>query len=119
MILNPFPVLVQGPYLVRDASLSGSKLAITGDIVDTTTLEVFAPEAVKSLTWNGKSLKTQRTAYGSLKGSISAPKAISLPTFGSWKSNDSLPERFASYDDTGAAWVGKLDQQAAIMMTIC
>lgn len=100
-------VLVQGPYLVRGAKLSGSKLAITGDIVNATTLEVFAPKKVSSVTWNGKTVHTTRTKYGSLQGSIAAPKAIKLPTLGSWRSKDSLPERFASYDDSGAAWVGK------------
>lgn len=100
-------VLVQGPYLVRGASFSGSKLAITGDIINATTLEVFAPKAVNSITWNGKALHTQRTEYGSLRGSISAPKAVTLPSFRSWKSKDSLPERLATYDDSGAAWVGK------------
>lgn len=100
-------VLVQGPYLVRGASLSGSKLAVTGDIINATTLEIFAPKAVKSITWNGKTVRTQRTEYGSLKGSIAAPKAVTLPSFKSWKSKDSLPERLTNYDDSGAAWVGK------------
>ncbi|KAJ5712093.1 hypothetical protein N7488_006249 [Penicillium malachiteum] len=108
---NPFvpedeSVLVSGPYLVRGASQSGSKLALTGDIVNTTTLvEVFAEEKVKTLTWNGNNVKTTRTAYGSLKGYVSAPKAIELPALTSWKYKDSLPERFASYDDSGIAWV--------------
>ena len=102
-----FPVLVQGPYLVRGAGVSGSKLALTGDNTDKTVLEVFAPKNVKSVTWNGKTVHVERTAYGSLKGSVEAPKTIKLPSFGSWKSNDSLPERLASYDDSGAAWVGK------------
>lgn len=101
-------VLVQGPYLVRDAKLSGSKLAITGDVVNATTLDVFAPDGVKSVTWNGKKVHTHSTEYGSLKGSLDAPKSIKLPTFTSWKSNDSLPERFTDYDDSGVAWVGKL-----------
>ncbi|KAJ6073608.1 uncharacterized protein N7446_001385 [Penicillium canescens] len=98
-------VLVQGPYLVRGAKLNGSKLAITGDIVNATTLEVFAPKAVKSVTWNGKSIKTKSTEYGSLKASLDAPKSIKLPAFSSWKAKDSLPERFADYDDSGVAWV--------------
>lgn len=80
---------------------------MTGDIVNATTLEVFAPKAVNSITWNGKALHTQRTDYGSLKGSIAAPKKVTLPSFGSWKSKDSLPERLTTYDDSGAAWVGK------------
>lgn len=87
--------------------MSGSKLAVTGDIINATTLEVFAPKAVKSITWNGKALHTQSTEYGSLKGSIAAPKSLSLPSFGTWKSKDSLPERLTTYDDSGVAWVGK------------
>ncbi|KAJ5673660.1 hypothetical protein N7507_002787 [Penicillium longicatenatum] len=98
-------VLIQGPYLVRGASISKSKLAVTGDIVNATTIEVFAPKAVESITWNGKVVKTSRTAYGSLKGSISAPKSVTLPALTSWKAKDSLPERLTSYDDSGAAWV--------------
>lgn len=101
-------VLVQGPYLVRDAKLSGSELAITGDVVNATTLDVFAPHGVKSVTWNGKKVHTHSTEYGSLKGSLDAPKSIKLPTFASWKSKDSLPERFTGYNDSGVAWVGKL-----------
>jgi beta-galactosidase len=100
-------VLVQGPYLVRGAKINGSKLAITGDIVNATTLEVFAPKAVKSVTFNGKAVKTKSTEYGSLKASLDAPKSIKLPSFSSWKAKDSLPERFADYDDSGVAWVGK------------
>ncbi|KAJ5648869.1 uncharacterized protein N7484_002592 [Penicillium longicatenatum] len=98
-------VLIQGPYLVRGASISKSKLAVTGDIVNATTIEVFAPRAVESITWNGKVVKTSRTAYGSLKGSISAPKSVTLPALTSWKAKDSLPERLTNYDDSGAAWV--------------
>ncbi|KAJ5245543.1 hypothetical protein N7489_005639 [Penicillium chrysogenum] len=98
-------VLIQGPYLVRDAKLSGSKLAITGDVVNATTLDIFAPKGVKSVTWNGKKVDTHSTEYGSLKGSLDAPKSIKLPALTSWKSKDSLPERFTDYDDSGAAWV--------------
>jgi hypothetical protein len=34
--------------------------------------------------------------------------SVVVPALASWKSKDSLPERFADYDDSGAAWVGKL-----------
>jgi beta-galactosidase len=101
-------VLIQGPYLVRSARLSGSKLAITGDVVNATTLDIFAPKGVKSVTWNGKEVDTHSTEYGSLKGSLRAPGSIKLPALTSWKSEDSLPERFTDYDDSGVAWVGKL-----------
>lgn len=99
-------VLVEGPYLVRSASVSGSTLAIRGDSTDKTDVEVFAPKGVKAITWNGKQVKSSKTSYGSLKATLAAPPAIKLPSFGSWRSNDSLPERLESYDDSGAAWVG-------------
>lgn len=111
-------VLVQGPYLVRGASLSGSKLAVTGDIVNSTTLEIFAPKAVKSVTWNGKEISTRQTEYGSLKGSLSSSKSITLPKLTSWKSKDSLPERFADYDDSGIAWVGELTTELDVLKNI-
>lgn len=78
---------------------------MTGDVVNATNLEVFAPKAVTSITWNGKAVKTHRTEYGSLKGHLSAPQQVTLPKLKSWKSKDSLPERFPDYDDSGAAWV--------------
>ncbi|OQE17633.1 hypothetical protein PENSTE_c020G02978 [Penicillium steckii] len=98
-------ILVEGPYLVRSAAIEKKKLTLTGDVVNATTLEVFAPKAVKSITWNGKAVKTHRTEYGSLKGHLSAPQSVTLPKFESWKFKDSLPERFPDYDDSGAAWV--------------
>ena len=35
-------VWVLGPYLVREARLEGSTLALTGDLNDTSTIDVFA-----------------------------------------------------------------------------
>ncbi|OJJ45756.1 hypothetical protein ASPZODRAFT_68809 [Penicilliopsis zonata CBS 506.65] len=102
-------VLVQGPYLVRGATLSGSTLSITGDVVNATTLEVFAPSSVTTIKWNGRKLSTSATSYGSRQVSLDAAPAIKLPALSSWKSNDSLPERFASYDDSGLAWVAADD----------
>lgn len=101
-------VLVQGPYLVRTAAISGSTISLTGDSTNaSTTLEVFAPKNVNTVTWNGKTLKTSKTAYGSLQGSRSGPSSVKLPPLNGWKWNNSLPERFPDYDDSGAAWIGK------------
>ncbi|PWY89958.1 putative beta-galactosidase B [Aspergillus heteromorphus CBS 117.55] len=98
-------VLVQGPYLVRSASVESSTLELKGDSVNETALEIFAPKTVNSVTWNGKQVKTSKTSYGSLKASIAAPASIKLPALTSWRSNDSLPERLSTYDDSGPAWV--------------
>ncbi|GKZ22578.1 hypothetical protein AbraIFM66951_006437 [Aspergillus brasiliensis] len=98
-------VLIQGPYLVRSASLEKSTLAIKGDSINETAVEIFAPASVKTVTWNGKQLKTSKSSYGSLKATIAAPVSIQLPAFTSWKVNDSLPERLPTYDASGPAWV--------------
>jgi beta-galactosidase len=100
-------VLVQGPYLVRSAAIDGSEIALTGDTTQDSRIEVLAPASVNAVLWNGAKLQTTRTDYGSLIADLATPPTISLPTLASWKWNDSLPERFSSYDDSGPAWVGK------------
>lgn len=99
-------VLVQGPYLVRSVSLDGHVLALKGDILNSTSIEVFAYASAKTLSWNGKKLATSRTAYGSLKATVTAFNGtVQLPSLDSWKFHDTLPERVPSYNDSGAAWV--------------
>ncbi|KAG9113373.1 hypothetical protein FRC07_007781, partial [Ceratobasidium sp. 392] len=101
-------VLVFGPYLVRNATISGSTLAIVGDSRSgvTTDLEVLAPVSVKSVTWNDRNIKVSKTSTGTLKGSIVvedlAPKLPSLKTL-EWKCTDSLPEVALGFDDS--TWV--------------
>ena len=50
-------------------------------------------------------MKTQKTPYGSLKAKIAGPVNFDAPNLGNWKVQDSLPERWLNYSDTGAAWV--------------
>lgn len=99
-------VLVQGPYLVRGVTSDGSALALTGDESNATAFEVFASKHYQSVTWNGKKVRVSKTPYGSLKGSVGfSQSTIKLPSLASWKVRDSLPEKLASYDDSGPAWV--------------
>jgi hypothetical protein len=99
-------VLVQGPYLVRSAALDGSVLALKGDIMNSTTVEVFACSNAQTLSWNGKALPTSRTPYGSLKAYVVAFNGtIQLPALNNWKVNEGLPEKMPSYNDSSAAWV--------------
>ncbi|KAI9739337.1 MAG: hypothetical protein M1834_007550 [Cirrosporium novae-zelandiae] len=112
LTLDPFApedeiILVQGPYLVRDASISGNTIALTGDSSNTTAVTVFAPSNVGSISWNGKLLSTKRTGYGALIATIPAisTTSINLPALDNWKAHDSLPERLETYDDSGPAWV--------------
>lgn len=92
---------------MRSATINGSEIVLTGDTTQDSTIEVFAPASVNVVSWNGAKLQTSRTDYGSLTAGLGTPPTISLPTLASWKWNDSLPERFTDYDDSGLAWVGK------------
>ncbi len=102
-------VFVQGPYLVRTASLAGNTLSISGDSINATEVEIFGPQAAKSVVWNGRKLDTSKTSYGSLKAQLAAVKkdAVQLPSLSKWKSADSLPEIMPGYHDSGPAWVGE------------
>ncbi|KAG8687962.1 hypothetical protein FRC08_011692, partial [Ceratobasidium sp. 394] len=98
-------VLVFGPYLVRNATIIGSSVSLVGDLKSNTTteIEVLAPAPVRSVTWNGKSVKVAKTAVGTLKGTIAtqdlAPKLPSLKAL-EWRCADSLPEVAVGFDDS-------------------
>ncbi|KAF1945159.1 putative beta-galactosidase B [Clathrospora elynae] len=99
-------VLVQGPYLVRSVALEADILSLKGDIMNSTTVEVFACKSAQTLSWNGKELQTSRTPYGSLKATVAAfNSTIQLPSLENWKVNDGLPEKLPEYNDSSAAWV--------------
>ncbi|KAJ7107291.1 glycoside hydrolase family 35 protein [Mycena crocata] len=101
-------VFVTGPYLVRSLTISASQVVITGDTSNATTLEVFAPAGCQSIQYNGKTLPTRKTSYGSLKASLAKPGLDTATLqktlrFSNWKYSDALPEAAASYDDSN--WV--------------
>ncbi|KAH8645474.1 glycoside hydrolase superfamily [Xylariales sp. PMI_506] len=98
-------IAVLGPSLVRSARIEKDVVYITGDTVNATSIEVFAPSAVKAIVWNGKHLKTARASSGGLQGSLEGPTSVTLPALGPWKAQDSLPEVQVSYIDTGLAWL--------------
>ena len=102
-------IAVQGPYLVRGTSLEGTTLSVSGDIINATTVEVFARSDVQTLCWNGRTLSTSRTSYGSLKAHVGAvnQSSVVLPALSHWKSADSLPEIQPGYNASGPAWKGK------------
>ncbi|KAI0821239.1 glycoside hydrolase family 35 protein [Irpex lacteus] len=99
-------VLVFGPYLVRNATVQGSILAINGDLNATTTLQVIAPASVKSVTWNGQNVRVQKSSSGTLQGRLAFNvKAPTLPSLKKavWSTADSLPEIQPGFDDSD--WV--------------
>lgn len=72
-------VLASGPYLVRSANIVGHTIELTGDLDAATTLEVFVPESVHRVVWNGVAVDSQRTPYGTLTARLPGPAAAQLP----------------------------------------
>ncbi|KAH7100287.1 glycoside hydrolase superfamily [Auriculariales sp. MPI-PUGE-AT-0066] len=93
-------LVVIGPSLVRSAKLKLGVVALTGDTTEETTIEVFAPPTALILTWNGKPLAAQRTAYGSLITQF-RPSLTGIKIGGfNWTQANGLPESSAEYDDS-------------------
>ena len=105
-------VLVGGPYLVRNATISGSTLALRGDLYEGVRLIVIAPDTVRAVTWNGIPVSadlaaaTVITHQGGLTAQISpsvSATGIVTPQLTDWKYADSLPEIGPDYSDTNWA----------------
>ncbi|KAK4703696.1 hypothetical protein P7C70_g2525, partial [Phenoliferia sp. Uapishka_3] len=108
-------ILVGGPYLVRNASIEGSRLDLVGDLevgVDTK-LVVFAPSTVRNLSWNGEAVDLEASdalvAYGALVGKLSPPLGgnLDVPALLDWSYKDSLPELTTDFDDS--SWIEVLE----------
>ncbi|KAF7297199.1 Glycoside hydrolase family 35 protein [Mycena indigotica] len=98
-------VLVGGPYLVRNATISGATLALKGDLNVTTPFALVVPLSVKSVTWNGASVQLTPgiTSTGGFSGTLaprSVVKSVTIPKLTAWKFQDSLPEISAGFDDS-------------------
>ncbi|KZT23601.1 glycoside hydrolase family 35 protein [Neolentinus lepideus HHB14362 ss-1] len=98
-------VLVSGPYLVRNASITGSTLELYGDINATTALGVIAPSSVNSVSWNGESVQVQNVAPGVFNGTLEFGTKVSLPGLkeAEWYCANSLPEIDPAFNDSD--WV--------------
>lgn len=98
-------VFVQGPYLVRSASISPEDtLQLTGDIEDSTqSITIFAPP-VSSVTWNGKPLTITSKDGNMLTATVQGPSTFTLPSLGPWKWHDSLPEIQSNYSTSPGVW---------------
>ncbi|VDC04598.1 unnamed protein product [Peniophora sp. CBMAI 1063] len=98
--------LVTGPYLVRNATLEGTTLALYGDLNATTTISVLAPSNITSFTWNGAQVDANIDDFGFLSGSVSINVTeVQLPDLrgAEWWVIDSLPEVQDDFDDS--EWV--------------
>ena len=104
-------VLVGGPYLVRNATISGSELALRGDLNASVTLTVIAPPSVRSITWNGQRVTTNTkagaaiTSIGGFSASLHptvSSNSVHVPELTGWKFANSLPEIQSDFSD--ASW---------------
>lgn len=96
---------------MRNATISGSTLAIRGDLNGSTTLTVIAPPEFSKVTWNGmpvsanirasRSLTSVGGFVGQLKMSVSLG-SVEVPKLQNWKFANSLPEVQSDFSDE--AW---------------
>jgi len=95
------PLLVSGPYLVRNATIEGKTLSLWGDLDEDTTMTVLASTQINKVRWNGQSLPLSTTEWGALSARLAGPQvSVDLPDLGSldWRYADSLPEISPSFD---------------------
>ncbi|KZS93201.1 glycoside hydrolase family 35 protein [Sistotremastrum niveocremeum HHB9708] len=97
--------LVGGPYLVRNATIQNSHLALWGDLNNSVTLTVITEPTVTSISWNGMFLGSplnSSVSKGFFTASLqkrSSIQSIPVPQLQSWKFSDSLPEIQADFSD--------------------
>lgn len=108
-------VLVRGPALVREASVSGKALALTGDTIAPSQLEVWAPDSIDTISWNGKAVPVEATAGGSLQATspLAGVDPIALPDIwkGRWLRRAGSPESAPDFDDSG--WQSAIETDTA------
>jgi hypothetical protein len=96
-------VLVYGPALVRDVTVSEGTARLTGDTIGETGLEVWVPRGVDRLTWNGSPVRTRLSSTGSLVivGILPAVGPVALPALDGWRRRTENPESAPDFDDSG------------------
>lgn len=98
-------LIINGPYLVRSASINADELHIKADFNKSTTVEILGfPGGVSKLFINDKETTTEKSGLATVANvSIAAPQ-FTVPVLSEleWKYIDSLPEVTAGYDDS--AW---------------
>lgn len=94
-------VIINGGYLVRNATIHTGTLHLVGDTNSTSVIEVVgAPDKVKRATWNGKKQNCKR-GKNLICQIEHHPPSYHLPVLAAldWKYADSLPEIRSGYDD--------------------
>jgi hypothetical protein len=101
---SPSSLIVNGPYLVRSASMNGNTLALRADFNKTTAVEIIGvPSSVSNLIINNDSYSYTINAQGNWVANVTYNlPTFTIPTLASldWKYIDSLPEIQPGYDDS-------------------
>jgi beta-galactosidase GanA len=79
------PVLVEGGYLVRTATVRDGRLELTGDTSTSGSLRIWGGTNLRYVEWNGHRVAVTTGADGSLSGTIPGPAPVTLPTLSGWK----------------------------------
>jgi hypothetical protein len=99
-------VLERGTSLVRTAGAKGSTLQLTGDTSAESELEVWAPPNIRSISWNGTAVATNKTDSGSLLSArpLPGPATLTLPDLSqvAWRFKAESPEAQPGFNDS--AW---------------
>lgn len=97
-------IVVKAGYLLRNATISGQTLHLSGDVNRTTDIEIIStPTRVKHVTFNGSPIKIKTNVAGNLAAVVEFKTPnITLPDLSKaqWSYRDSLPELQVDYDDT-------------------
>ncbi|MFJ8144374.1 beta-galactosidase [Streptomyces sp. NPDC096048] len=98
-------VLVHGPALLRDVTLDGATIRLTGDTVEERGLEVWAPRGITHVTWNGEPVEASVGRAQSLMAVWPLPGVpdLVLPALEGWRRRTENPESGPGYDDSGWA----------------
>lgn len=98
------PLLVRGPALLRSAHVKGGSLTLAGDTTGEAPLEVWAPPAVRTISWNGKPIAVKPSPAGSRVATrpLAGPAEVRLPALTDWRIAKGSPEVEPGFDDS--AW---------------
>ncbi|KAK4236777.1 glycoside hydrolase [Achaetomium macrosporum] len=98
------PLIINGGYLMRSASIANNTLSLRGDFNRTTTIEIMGvSSSVIFLAINGLAVEHQVDTDGNWHAQVAySPPAITLPNPASlaWQYLNTLPELQPSYSDS-------------------
>lgn len=97
------PVLERSDALIREAFIDGARLSLTGDTSKDASLDIWAPQGVRTVTFNGQALTAQANALGGLTtAAVPGPAPVTPPDLMTirWERRSGSPEADPNFDDS-------------------